>query len=95
MAPTAENLRRVREATAFVRTAVDSGDVSPLRRLLSRADVRRAGAADVMAAAGEAFIDEMGALPRTGLHDLVRRIAEIERDVFAVLDRTTKPVRAA
>jgi hypothetical protein len=95
MAPTPDNLRRVREATAFVRTAVSSGDVIPLRRMLSRADVRRAGAADVLAAAGEAVIDEMGELPRVGLHDLVRRIAQIERDVFAAIDRTTKPVRAA
>ncbi len=94
MAPTPDNLHRVREATALVRTAVDSGNVVPLRRLLNRADVRRAGAADVLAAAGEALIDEMGALPRYGLHDLVRRIAQIERDAFAEIDRA-RPVRAA
>jgi hypothetical protein len=95
MAPTPANLRRVAEATAVVRAAVDSGDTFALRRLLHRADVRRAGAADVLAAAGEAVIEEMGAISRVNLHDLVRCIAQIERDVMAEFDRASNSVRAA
>ena len=95
MDPSSANLRRVAEATAVVRTALDTGNIVPLRRLMRRADVRRAGAADVLAAAGEAVIDEMGALPRRNLHELVRSIAQMERDVLAELDSSSKSVRAA
>ncbi len=37
----------------------------------------------MLAAAGQTVIDEMDDLSRAGLHDVVRRVAQIERDVFA------------
>jgi hypothetical protein len=42
---------------------------------------------DVLAAAGQTVVDEMEDLSRIGLHDVVRRVAQIERDAFAGLRR--------
>ena len=83
MPATPENVRCVRAASAVVRSAVETGNLAPLRRLLRQTDVRRAGAADVLAAAGDALIDEIGPSSRLALHDLVRRIADVERAVTA------------
>jgi hypothetical protein len=41
----------------------------------------------VLAAAGQTVVDEMEDLSRIGLHDVVRRVAQIERDAFAGLRR--------
>jgi hypothetical protein len=85
--PTVENLRLVRSATDLVRCALRDGDVQPLRDLLSRAEEWCADVDDVLAAAGQSVIDEMDGLPRAGLHDVVRRVAQIERDALAARTR--------
>ncbi len=95
MPATPENVRCVRNAAAVVRSAVESGDVAPLRRLLRQSSVRRAGAADVLAAAGDALIDEIGPSSRYALHDLVRRIADVERAAIAPSRSASPRMRAA
>ena len=87
MIPTPENMRLVRSATTLVRSVLEGADIKPLREFIHRAEAVSADVDDVLAAAGQAVIDEMDELPRAGLHDVVRRIAQIERDAFAGLRR--------
>ena len=37
----------------------------------------------MLAAAGQTVVDEMSELSRINLHDVIRRVAQIERDVLA------------
>jgi hypothetical protein len=83
MSATAENMKLVRSATSLVRNVLDGADIKPLRELLSRAEEWCGDVDDVLAAAGQNVIDEMNDLSRVGLHDVVRRVAQIERDVLA------------
>lgn len=83
MSPTAENMKLVRSAASLVRSVLDGADIKPLRDLLARAEDWCCDVDDVLAAAAQAVIDEAHGLSRTGLHDIVRRVAQIERDVFA------------
>lgn len=97
MSPTSENLKLVRSASSLVRNVLDGGDIKPLRDLLSRAEEWCSDVDDVLAAAGQTVIDEMDSLARAGLHDVVRRVAQIERDVFAgfrAADGALRPVYA-
>lgn len=87
MMPTPENMRLVRSATSLVRSVLDGADIKPLREFVHRTEAVCPDVDDVLAAAGQAVIDEMDALPRAGLHDVVRRVAQIERDAFAGLRR--------
>lgn len=82
MLPTAENLHLVRSAADLVRSALHGGDIQPLRDLLHRAEEWCADVDDVLAAAGQTVIDDMNDLPRSGLHEVVRRVAQIERDAL-------------
>jgi len=84
MMPTAENMSLIRSATSLVRNVLNGGDIKPLREFLCRAEEWCADVDDVLAAAGQTVIDEMSDLSRVGLHDIVRRIAQIERDAFAI-----------
>lgn len=83
LSSTSENLSLVRSASDLVRNVLNGGDLEPLRVFLSRAESRGTEADDVLAAAGQRVIDEMDDLPRGGLHDVVRRVAQIERDVLS------------
>ncbi|HEY0394234.1 MAG TPA: hypothetical protein VGD01_07035 [Candidatus Elarobacter sp.] len=83
MAPSAENLTLVRSATSLVRSVLAGADIKPLREFVHRTEAWCPDVDDVLAAAGQAVIDELDALPRAGLHDAVRRVAQIERDAFA------------
>ena len=87
MLPTAENMNLVRSATKLVRSVLDGADIKPLRDLIHRAEAWCNDVDDVLAAAGQAVIDEMDGVSRASLHDAVRRVAQIERDVFAGVRR--------
>jgi hypothetical protein len=97
MVPTPENLRLVRSAASLVRGALDGSDIKPLRDFVRRAEEFCSDVDDVLAAAGQAVIDEMEHLSRVNLHDVIRRVAQIERDVLAPSARRgiDGPVRAA
>jgi len=97
MMPTTENMNLIRSATSLVRSVLDGGDIKPLRDFLYRAEEWCADVDDVLAAAGQTVIDEMNDLSRVSLHDVVRRVAQIERDAFAVrpeMGATLRPVLA-
>jgi hypothetical protein len=83
MLPTAENMHLVRSATSLVRSVLNGADIKPLRELIRCAGEWCGEIDDVIAAAGQAVIDEMSELSRLNLHDVVRRVAQIERDVLA------------
>ena len=87
MVPTAENMNLVRSATKLVRSVLDGSDIKPLRDLIHRAEAWCSDVDDVLAAAGQAVLDDMHDVSRASLHDAVRRIAQIERDVFAGVRR--------
>ncbi len=87
MLPTADNLRLVRSATSLVRTALDGADIKPLREFVHKIGQWCGDVDDIVAAAGQAVVDELEDVPRVRLHDVVRRVAQIERDAFAGLRR--------
>jgi hypothetical protein len=96
MVPTAENMKLVRSAASLVRSVLEGADIKPLRELIQRAEAWCSDVDDVLAAAGQAVIDEMQDVSRVRLHDAVRRVAQIERDVFAGVRRDLEgTVRAA
>lgn len=82
MVPTADNLRLVRNATTLVRNVLEGSDIAPLRDFVRRAEKQCADVDDVLAAAGQSVIDELENGSRIGLHDMVRRVAQIERDAL-------------
>jgi len=86
LTPSADTMCLVDSATALVRSAL-SGDLKPLREFVNRVGAWCNDIDDVLAAAGQTVIDEMGDVSRVRLHEIVRRIAQIERDVFAGLRR--------
>ena len=87
MVPTADNLRLVRSATSLVRSALDGADLKPLREFVHKIGQWCGDVDDIVAAAGQAVVDELEDAPRVRLHDVVRRVAQIEREVFAGLRR--------
>ena len=87
MTPTAENMRLVRSASSLVRSVLDGADIAPLREFVHRAQQWCSDIDDVLAAAGQSVIDELGNVSRIGLHDAVRRVAQIERDALASCSR--------
>ncbi|MDQ6924786.1 MAG: hypothetical protein M3154_00935 [Candidatus Eremiobacteraeota bacterium] len=76
-------MRLVRSAASLVRSVLDGADISALRDFIHRAQQWCSDVDDVIAAAGQAVIDEFGNVSRVSLHDLVRRVAQIERDALA------------
>ncbi len=87
MVPSAENLHLVRSATSLVRSVLNGADIAPLREFVHRAEKKCGDVDDVLAAAGQTVIDELDTLSRVGLHDVVRRVAQIERDALASVAR--------
>jgi hypothetical protein len=83
MLPTPENMRLVRSATSLVRSVLDGADIAPLREFVHRAAQWCGDVDDVLAAAGQSVIDEQGVVSRVSLHDVARRVAQIERDALA------------
>ena len=86
MTPSADTMCLVDSAVSLVRSALQ-GDIKPLREFVRRVGEWCSDIDDVLAAAGQTVIDEMEDLSRVRLHDLVRRVAQIERDAFAGLRR--------
>jgi hypothetical protein len=83
MVPTPDNMRLVRSATSLMRNVLHGADIAPLREFVHRVERLSADIDDVLAAAGQTVIDELESLSRVGLHDAVRRVAQIERDALA------------
>ncbi len=83
MTPTVEVMRLVRSATSLVRSVLDGADIAPLREFVHRTGEWCSDIDDVLAAAGQTVIDELQDVARIGLHDAVRRVAQIERDALA------------
>jgi hypothetical protein len=83
MAPTPENVHLVRSAATLMRGTLHGADIKPLRDFVRRIAGWCSDADDVLAAAGQAVLDELDHLSRAGLHDAVRRVAQIERDALA------------
>src|SRR6202161_2168464 len=86
MTPSADTMCLVDSAVSLVRSALQ-GDIKPLREFVHRVGEWCSDIDDILAAAGQTVIDEMEDLSRVRLHDVVRRIAQIERDAFAGLRR--------
>jgi hypothetical protein len=86
MTPSADTMCLVDSAVSLVRSALQ-GDIKPLREFVQRVGEWCSDIEDVLAAAGQTVIDEMEDLSRVRLHDVIRRVAQIERDVFAGLHR--------
>ena len=87
MTPTTENMRLVRSATALVRSVLGGADIAGLRDFLRLALQKCDDVDDVLAAAGQTVIDELETVSRISLHDVVRRVAQIERDALASVGR--------
>lgn len=87
MTPSADTMCLVDSAISLVRSVLDGADIKPLREFVHRVGAWCADIDDVLAAAGQTVVDEMEDLSRIGLHDVVRRVAQIERDAFAGLRR--------
>jgi hypothetical protein len=87
MTPSADTMCLVDSAVALVRSVLDGADIKPLREFVHRVGEWCSDIDDVVAAAGQSVIDEMEDLSRVRLHDVIRRVAQIERDAFAGLRR--------
>lgn len=87
MPQSADTMCLVDSAISLVRSVLNGADIKPLREFVNRAGQRCADIDDVLAAAGQTVVDEMEDLSRVRLHDVIRRVAQIERDAFAGLRR--------
>jgi hypothetical protein len=76
-------MRLVSSATSLVRSVLRGADIAPLREFLRVAEHKCNDVEDVLAAAGQTVIDELETVSRISLHDVVRRVAQIERDALA------------
>lgn len=83
MKPTADVMRLVGSATSLVRSVLDGADIGALREFVHRTAEWCSDVDDVVAAAGQTVIDELQDVSRHGLHDAIRRVAQIERDALA------------
>lgn len=87
--PTGDTMNLVRSAAQLMRVALRSSDLKPLRDFVARTSDRCDDIDDVVAAAGQAVVDELDDVPHTMLHDVIRRVAQIERDILNVGRRDT------
>jgi hypothetical protein len=94
MMPTTDNLNLVRSVTKLMRDALNGADIKPLRDFALKARAFCDEIDDVFAAAGQAVVDELDDVPHTMLHDAIRRVAQIERDVLAPRRDTLRTVYA-
>jgi hypothetical protein len=83
MVPNSDNMNLVRSATKLMRTALNSADLKPLRDFAAKISEWCDDVDDVFAAAGQSVVDELDDLPHAKLHDVIRQVAQIERDVLA------------
>ncbi len=83
MTATPDNMCLVRSATSLMRKVLHGADIASLRDFVQRTEGDCSTIDDVLAAAGQTVIDEMGTFARADLHDAIRRVAQIERDALA------------
>jgi hypothetical protein len=83
MASTTENLNLVNSVAKLIRAALDGADLKPLRDMVARIAEWSNDVDDVLAAAGQSVVDELGDVSYALLHDAVRKVAQIERDVLS------------
>jgi hypothetical protein len=83
MSANSDNMNLIRSATKLMRTALNSADLKPLRDFAAKISEWCDDVDDVFAAAGQSVVDELDDLPHGKLHDVIRRVAQIERDVMA------------
>jgi hypothetical protein len=83
MAPTSDNMNLVRSAAKLMRSALNGADLKPLRDFVSNVRELCEDIDDVFAAAGQTVVDELDDVPHATLHDVIRRVAQIERDVLS------------
>jgi hypothetical protein len=89
MAASSDNMNIIRSATKLMRTALNGADLKPLCDFAAKVSEWCLDVDDVFAAAGQTVLDELDDLPHGTLHDVIRRVAQIERDVLASLRRDT------
>ncbi|MEA2689484.1 MAG: hypothetical protein QOD51_2091 [Candidatus Eremiobacteraeota bacterium] len=89
MAASSDNMNLVESVTTLVRNVLNGADIKPLRDFLTRAEEWCSDLDDVLAAAGQTVIDEMNDFSRIGLHDVVSRVAQIERDALGIRRSST------
>lgn len=83
MTQSADTMYLVDSAISLVRSVLDGADIAPLRDFVRKVGAWCSDIEDVLAAAGQTVIDEMEDLSRVRLHDVIHRVAQIERDAFA------------
>lgn len=83
MTSSADTMYLVDSAVSLVRNVLNGADMKYLRDFVHKVGAWCNDIEDVLAAAGQAVIDEMEDLSRVRLHDVIRRVAQIERDAFA------------
>jgi hypothetical protein len=94
MSPNAENMNLVRSAAKLMRAVLNGADLKPLRDFALKAQSFCDEIDDVFAAAGQAVVDEFDDVSHTKLHDVIRRVAQIERDALAPRRDTLRTVYA-
>jgi hypothetical protein len=82
MQGSADNLNMIRSTAKLMRVAVATADLEPLKEFMARAEEWCVDIDDVLAAAGQVVVDEYDHLPHQQLHDVIRRVADIERTVL-------------
>jgi len=87
MVPSSDNMNIVRSLTKLMRTALNSADLKPLCDFAAKISEWCDDVDDVFAAAGQTVLDELDDLPHGKFHDVIRRVAQIERDVMASMRR--------
>lgn len=93
MAPTTDNLGLVGTLARIMRDALASSDTRELRDYVAMAASTDGDIDDALAAAGQAVVDEHDELPFQKLHDLIRRVAQIEREALNPARRTRDTFR--
>ena len=88
MSPTAENMRLVRSATSLVRSVLGGADIAPLREFRRAAQSNGAATSTTcLRRPGKRSSTRLQDVSRISLHDVVRRVAQIERDALASVAR--------
>ncbi len=85
-AATEANVSLVHAAASYMRLALESDDLGPLNAFVGSSLGLGHALADVLAAAGQLVIDSLGDIPLSLLEKWMRRIANLQRDVFPLDD---------
>jgi hypothetical protein len=86
-----DNVSLVRAAASYMRLALESDNLEPLNAFVGSFLGLGHALADVLAAAGQLVIESLGDIPLSLLEKWMRRIANLQRDVFPLDDFTAFP----